>query len=58
MVNSEWRQRTDFEAQGAFLVTIHHSPLLAHQVPLIERRPLAFCSFSDMTHFEELLVLG
>ncbi|MER8367906.1 DUF1868 domain-containing protein [Mesorhizobium sp. M1348] len=32
--------------------------LLAHQAPVIELRPPAFCSFSDMKHFEELVVLG
>jgi hypothetical protein len=32
--------------------------LLARQAPVIELRPPAFCSFRDMKHFEELLVLG
>ncbi|TIS96348.1 DUF1868 domain-containing protein [Mesorhizobium sp.] len=32
--------------------------LLARQAPVIELRPPAFCSFKDMKHFEELLVLG
>jgi hypothetical protein len=32
--------------------------LFARQAPVIELRPPAFCSFGDMEHFEELLVLG
>ncbi|CCV11447.1 DUF1868 domain-containing protein [Mesorhizobium sp. STM 4661] len=32
--------------------------LFARQAPVIELRPPAFCSFRDMKHFEELLVLG
>lgn len=32
--------------------------LFARQAPMIELRPPAFCSFRDMEHFEELLVLG
>ncbi|PTE08348.1 DUF1868 domain-containing protein [Mesorhizobium helmanticense] len=32
--------------------------LFARQAPVIELRPPAFCSFRDMEHFEELLVLG
>lgn len=32
--------------------------LLARQAPVIEIKPPAFCSFRDMEHFEELLVLG
>lgn len=32
--------------------------LFARQAPVIELRPPAFCSFQDMKHFEELLVLG
>ncbi|MCH2163546.1 MAG: DUF1868 domain-containing protein [Marinovum sp.] len=31
---------------------------LARKAPVIPLRPTAFCSFGDMTHFEELLVLG
>jgi hypothetical protein len=31
--------------------------LFARQTPVIELRPPAFCSFRDMEHFEELLVL-
>jgi hypothetical protein len=32
--------------------------LFARQAPVIELRAPAFCSFTDMKHFEELLVLG
>jgi hypothetical protein len=32
--------------------------LLARQAPVIELRPPAFCSFKDMKHFEELLILS
>lgn len=32
--------------------------LFTRQPPVIELRPPAFCSFRDMEHFEELLVLG
>ncbi|UCI08950.1 DUF1868 domain-containing protein [Mesorhizobium sp. B1-1-8] len=32
--------------------------LLDRQAPVIELRPPAFCSFRDMKHFEELLVLA
>jgi len=32
--------------------------LLQNEVPVLELRPPAFCSFNDMEHFEELLVLG
>ncbi|RWN30430.1 MAG: DUF1868 domain-containing protein [Mesorhizobium sp.] len=32
--------------------------LLARQAPVIELRPPAFCSFKDMKHFEDILVLG
>ncbi|PDQ17421.1 hypothetical protein CN311_30115 [Mesorhizobium sanjuanii] len=32
--------------------------LFTRQAPVIELRPPAFCSFRDMEHFEELLVLG
>ncbi|MER9656746.1 DUF1868 domain-containing protein [Mesorhizobium sp. M0152] len=32
--------------------------LFARQAPVIEIRPPAFCSFRDMEHFEELLVLS
>lgn len=32
--------------------------LFTRQAPVIELRPPAFCSFSDMRHFEELLILG
>jgi hypothetical protein len=32
--------------------------LFARQAPVIELKPPAFCSFKDMKHFEELLVLG
>ncbi|TGP23508.1 MULTISPECIES: DUF1868 domain-containing protein [unclassified Mesorhizobium] len=31
---------------------------LEREAPVIEFRPPAFCSFKDMKHFEELLVLG
>jgi hypothetical protein len=31
---------------------------LQRDVPVLELRPPAFCRFADMTHFEELLVLG
>ncbi|MDG4881010.1 DUF1868 domain-containing protein [Mesorhizobium sp. WSM4884] len=31
---------------------------LDREAPVIELRPPAFCSFKDMKHFEELLVLG
>ncbi|RCW86419.1 DUF1868 domain-containing protein [Phyllobacterium bourgognense] len=31
---------------------------LERTAPIIEIRPPAFCSFNDMNHFEELLVLG
>ncbi|TPJ71214.1 DUF1868 domain-containing protein [Mesorhizobium sp. B2-6-2] len=31
---------------------------LEREAPVIELRPPAFCSFKDMKHFEELLVLG
>ncbi|RWA67973.1 MAG: DUF1868 domain-containing protein [Mesorhizobium sp.] len=31
---------------------------LEREAPVIEMRPPAFCSFKDMKHFEELLVLG
>ncbi|WP_296737720.1 DUF1868 domain-containing protein [Mesorhizobium sp.] len=31
---------------------------LDREAPVIELRPAAFCSFKDMEHFEELLVLG
>ncbi|WP_413991601.1 DUF1868 domain-containing protein [Labrys okinawensis] len=31
--------------------------LLQREAPVLELRPPAFCSFSDMEHFEELLVL-
>ncbi|WP_434724057.1 DUF1868 domain-containing protein [Mesorhizobium sp. RIZ17] len=31
---------------------------LEREAPVIELRPAAFCSFKDMKHFEELLVLG
>ncbi len=31
---------------------------LKREAPVIELRPAAFCSFKDMKHFEELLVLG
>jgi len=31
---------------------------LDRKAPVIELRPAAFCSFKDMKHFEELLVLG
>ncbi|MBZ9988260.1 DUF1868 domain-containing protein [Mesorhizobium sp. BH1-1-5] len=31
---------------------------LEREAPVIELRPPAFCSFSDMKHFEELLVVG
>ena len=32
--------------------------LFTRQAPVIELRPPAFCSFNDMKHFEELLILG
>ncbi len=32
--------------------------LFARQAPVIELQPPAFCSFEDMKHFEEHLVLG
>ncbi|ANT53672.1 DUF1868 domain-containing protein [Mesorhizobium amorphae] len=32
--------------------------LFEREAPVIEIRPPAFCSFRDMNHFEELLVLG
>lgn len=32
--------------------------LLAREAPILELRPPAFCSFDDMNHFEERLVLG
>ncbi|MCX5577624.1 DUF1868 domain-containing protein [Kaistia terrae] len=32
--------------------------LIAREAPILELRPPAFCSFDDMNHFEELLVLG
>ena len=32
--------------------------LFERQAPVIEIKPPAFCSFNDMNHFEELLVLG
>ncbi len=32
--------------------------LLAREAPVLELRPPAFCSFNDMEHFEELLILG
>ena len=31
--------------------------LIAREAPILELRPPAFCSFNDMKHFEELLVL-
>ncbi|TIW54516.1 MAG: DUF1868 domain-containing protein, partial [Mesorhizobium sp.] len=31
---------------------------LDREAPVIELNPPAFCSFRDMKHFEELLVLG
>ncbi|RVD66606.1 DUF1868 domain-containing protein, partial [Mesorhizobium sp. M4A.F.Ca.ET.029.04.2.1] len=31
---------------------------LDREAPVIELHPAAFCSFRDMEHFEELLVLG
>lgn len=32
--------------------------LFERQAPVIEIKPPAFCSFNDMNHFEELLILG
>jgi hypothetical protein len=32
--------------------------LFEREAPVIEIKPPAFCSFSDMNHFEELLILG